>query len=81
MCSYLLLNLNFQYVKELYQVINNVPYTMYNYPVRYQNRLRSNLRPSRDLIYFLDSRLLVVEDIGVEPMTSCVQGRRSSQLS
>ena len=22
-----------------------------------------------------------VEDIGVEPMTSCVQGRRSSQLS
>lgn len=23
----------------------------------------------------------VVEDIGVEPMTSCVQGRRSSQLS
>ena len=23
----------------------------------------------------------VVENIGVEPMTSCVQGRRSSQLS
>jgi|TARA_B100001540_G_scaffold8924_1_gene7801 hypothetical protein len=23
----------------------------------------------------------LVEDIGVEPMTSCVQGRRSSQLS
>ena len=23
----------------------------------------------------------IVEDIGVEPMTSCVQGRRSSQLS
>ena len=25
--------------------------------------------------------LLVVEDIGVEPMTPCVQGRCSSQLS
>ncbi len=25
--------------------------------------------------------LAVVENIGVEPMTSCVQGRRSSQLS
>jgi hypothetical protein len=24
---------------------------------------------------------LTVENIGVEPMTSCVQGRRSSQLS
>ena len=24
---------------------------------------------------------IVVENIGVEPMTSCVQGRRSSQLS
>ncbi len=24
---------------------------------------------------------LVVENIGVEPMTSCVQGKRSSQLS
>ena len=23
----------------------------------------------------------IVEDIGVEPMTSCVQGKRSSQLS
>ena len=25
--------------------------------------------------------IAVVENIGVEPMTSCVQGRRSSQLS
>jgi len=25
--------------------------------------------------------MLIVENIGVEPMTSCVQGRRSSQLS
>jgi len=25
--------------------------------------------------------ILLVENIGVEPMTSCVQGRRSSQLS
>ena len=25
--------------------------------------------------------VILVEDIGVEPMTSCVQGRRSSQLS
>ena len=29
--------------------------------------------------YFL--KVLSVENIGVEPMTSCVQGRRSSQLS
>ena len=27
------------------------------------------------------SHLRMVENIGVEPMTSCVQGRRSSQLS
>ncbi len=27
------------------------------------------------------SRFRAVENIGVEPMTSCVQGRRSSQLS
>ncbi len=27
------------------------------------------------------SRHRLVENIGVEPMTSCVQGRRSSQLS
>ena len=27
------------------------------------------------------SLMLIVENIGVEPMTSCVQGRRSSQLS
>ena len=27
------------------------------------------------------SRRGLVENIGVEPMTSCVQGRRSSQLS
>jgi hypothetical protein len=33
-----------------------------------------NLRP----IYL---KLTVVENIGVEPMTSCVQGKRSSQLS
>ena len=25
--------------------------------------------------------ITIVENIGVEPMTSCVQGRRSSQLS
>ena len=28
-----------------------------------------------------DRKHLLVENIGVEPMTSCVQGRRSSQLS
>ena len=26
-------------------------------------------------------KVLFVENIGVEPMTSCVQGKRSSQLS
>ena len=29
----------------------------------------------------LQYKKLRVENIGVEPMTSCVQGRRSSQLS
>ncbi len=29
----------------------------------------------------MDKLLILVENIGVEPMTSCVQGRRSSQLS
>ena len=29
----------------------------------------------------LQYKKLLVENIGVEPMTSCVQGRRSSQLS
>ena len=29
----------------------------------------------------LELRWVIVENIGVEPMTSCVQGRRSSQLS
>ncbi len=38
------------------------------------------------LIYFnMSMNVLVlktiVENIGIEPMTSCVQGRRSSQLS
>lgn len=33
-------------------------------------------------IYFLvHTFITLVENIGVEPMTSCVQGRRSSQLS
>ena len=31
--------------------------------------------------YQTKSKYLLVENIGVEPMTSCVQGRRSSQLS
>ncbi len=31
--------------------------------------------------YAVDSFYALVENIGVEPMTSCVQGRRSSQLS
>ena len=30
---------------------------------------------------FFTNFLVIVENIGVEPMTSCVQGRRSSQLS
>ena len=33
------------------------------------------------LVSFFLASFEVVEDIGVEPMTSCVQGRRSSQLS
>jgi hypothetical protein len=30
---------------------------------------------------FREDKRGIVENIGVEPMTSCVQGRRSSQLS
>lgn len=33
------------------------------------------------MIILIISRNCLVENIGVEPMTSCVQGRRSSQLS
>ncbi len=32
-------------------------------------------------IRVLSNSALIVENIGVEPMTSCVQSRRSSQLS
>ena len=35
------------------------------------------------LFQYVNERIqykLLVENIGVEPMTSCVQGRRSSQL-
>ncbi len=31
--------------------------------------------------YQINKELIFVEDIGVEPMTLCVQGRCSSQLS
>ena len=34
---------------------------------------------SKNIISLTSSK--IVENIGVEPMTSCVQGRRSSQLS
>jgi hypothetical protein len=33
------------------------------------------------ILYLEIAVVKMVEDIGVEPMTSCVQGRRSSQLS
>ena len=34
-----------------------------------------------DQNYFCPGLLNLVESMGVEPMTSCLQGRRSSQLS
>ena len=42
-----------------------------------------NLYPRMGLhdLYLEIAVVKMVEDIGVEPMTSCVQGRRSSQLS
>jgi hypothetical protein len=46
--------------------------------------LNDYLHLSYDLLYLLPVRQrtsFLVENIGVEPMTSCVQGRRSSQLS
>ena len=39
------------------------------------------LRTYRPFVYILNLKELLVEDIGVEPMTLCVQGRCSSQLS
>ena len=52
-----------------------------------QVRLRANLKlqsyfsfsiQNLNRFYFLNA--FIVENIGVEPMTSCVQSRRSSQL-
>ena len=40
-----------------------------------------DLRFSSLTAYLLSPIASMVENIGVEPMTSCVQGRRSSQLS
>ena len=40
--------------------------------------LISNQLPLRNIFYKYE---VIVEDIGVEPMTLCVQGRCSSQLS
>jgi hypothetical protein len=37
---------------------------------------------NQEVINLIDSVVcLIVEDIGVEPITSCLQGRRSSQMS
>ena len=46
--------------------------------------MSKNLFPSiesKKMLTFVKTSVSVVENIGVEPMTSCVQGRRSSQLS
>jgi hypothetical protein len=46
-----------------------------------------HLKNRKELIFYLQDSILtslhlfLVEDIGVEPMTLCVQGRCSSQLS
>ncbi len=56
---------------------------------QYVNELRkSNQTTIKHLMHLLGNTLKInisrhrlVENIGVEPMTSCVQGRRSSQLS
>ena len=46
-----------------------------DFPIPYRKHLES-LFDCRNKNY-----MSLVENIGVEPMTSCVQGRRSSQLS
>ena len=56
----------FQYVNDRFQVMSCELW------------VRSEYHPLTVLTQNLN---LVVENIGVEPMTSCVQGRRSSQLS
>ncbi len=70
-----------QYVNEL---CGGPPPTITN------NHRQQTLRPIRKLSFALfpsglvhrsELRRAQVENIGVEPMTSCVQGRRSSQLS
>ncbi len=48
-----------------------------------ESYLRNNKKQALlvSLISILLFKAFIVENIGVEPMTSCVQGRRSSQLS
>ena len=66
-----------------YQTLSSLrPVTIYRLKTLFFNLLISLKHP---LMFFLRSFAkaldLNVENIGVEPMTSCVQGRRSSQLS
>ena len=64
----------FQYVKELYELTLKSGFFGIE-----PNRLATMLNPiKKELVQLL---AFVVENIGVEPMTSCVQSRRSSQLS
>ena len=53
-------------------------YVNERFPLQLPLRGRDFLYPSPPL---WGGREGIVENIGVEPMTSCVQGRRSSQLS
>jgi hypothetical protein len=68
-CSFYFLNFFLsQYVNELFRVDQLI-------------WLFVNLEKPNNRITKLPNTLSVVENNGVEPLTSCVQGRRSSQLS
>ena len=62
----------------------NFVYRILWYKCRYvtdSNRIKFIILFLSIELYFLIYTMNVVENIGVEPMTSCVQGKRSSQLS
>ena len=53
----------------------------WTFALRNSNFLNSKFQQLEFVISFLKFAFKLVENNGVEPLTSCVQGRRSSQLS
>ena len=68
-------------------IINEIVYFSLFLPVcqwtllQFENLKICKFENEFQIIYIIKLTNCLVENIGVEPMTSCVQGRRSSQLS